>query len=86
MIEFRGGATATNLPQKPFEAHMHNIIWRVNVDLNGAKNNVSVVRHIENTNSPTWRDVDRALQQQSRRFDGVEPARVHDPACACRRA
>jgi len=57
MIEFRGGATATNLPEKPFEAHMHNIIWRVNVDLNGAKNNVSVVRHIENTNSPTWRDV-----------------------------
>jgi primary-amine oxidase len=56
-IEFRGGATATNLPSKPFEAHMHNIIWRVNVDLNGAKNTVSVVRHIENTNSPTWRDV-----------------------------
>ena len=52
-IEFRGGATATNLPPKPFEAHMHNIIWRVNVDLNGAQNTVSVVRHIENTNSPT---------------------------------
>jgi Cu2+-containing amine oxidase len=57
MIEFRGGATATNLPAKPSEAHMHNIIWRVNVDLNGAKNSVSVIRHIENTNSPTWRDV-----------------------------
>jgi Cu2+-containing amine oxidase len=57
MIEFRGGATATNLPQKPFEAHIHNIIWRVNVDLNGAQNSVSVVRHIENTNSPSWRDV-----------------------------
>ena len=57
MIEFRGGATATNLPSKPFEAHMHNIIWRVNVDLNGARNTVSVVRHIENTNSPSWRDI-----------------------------
>lgn len=57
MIEFRSGATATNLPQKPFEAHMHNIIWRVNVDLNGAQNTVSVMRHVENTNSPSWRDV-----------------------------
>ena len=57
MIEFRYGATALNLPSSPREAHVHNVIWRVNVDLNGARNNVSVVRHIENTNSPTWRDV-----------------------------
>jgi Cu2+-containing amine oxidase len=56
-IEFRGGATTTNLPQKPREAHIHNIIWRVNVDLNGAQNNVSVMRHLENTNAPTWRDI-----------------------------
>jgi primary-amine oxidase len=56
-IEFRGGATATNLPQKPREAHIHNIIWRVNVDLNGAQNNVSVMRHIENVNAPTWKDI-----------------------------
>jgi Cu2+-containing amine oxidase len=33
------------------------VIWRLNVDLNGARNTVSVVRHIENTNSPSWRDV-----------------------------
>jgi Cu2+-containing amine oxidase len=36
---------------------MHNIIWRVNVDLNGARNNVSVMRHLENVNSPRWQDI-----------------------------
>jgi primary-amine oxidase len=57
MIEFRYGATALNLPSAPREAHVHNVIWRVNVDLNGAKNTVSVVRHIETTNAQNWRDV-----------------------------
>lgn len=29
------GATATNLPSRPLEAHMHGPIWRLDIDLNG---------------------------------------------------
>jgi hypothetical protein len=70
MIEFRAGATATNLPDSPFEAHMHNVIWRVNVDLNGAQNTVHVIRHIENTNGPTWQD--REEPYNNNREGGIE--------------
>lgn len=30
------GATATNLPSRPLETHMHGPIWRLDIDLNGA--------------------------------------------------
>ncbi|MGH6770728.1 MAG: hypothetical protein ACRECO_17100, partial [Xanthobacteraceae bacterium] len=69
-IEFRAGATATNLPDSPFEAHMHNVIWRVNVDLNGAQNTVHVTRHIENTKGPTWQD--REEPYNNNREGGIE--------------
>jgi len=35
MILGRVGATAVNLPTVPFETHMHNPIWRLDIDLNG---------------------------------------------------
>jgi Cu2+-containing amine oxidase len=61
VIEFRAGATATNFPNQEFEAHMHNVIWRVNVDLNGAANTVHVMRHLEVADPKrnprgTWQD------------------------------
>ncbi len=31
----RVGATAVNLPGRPMEPHMHNPIWRLDIDLNG---------------------------------------------------
>jgi primary-amine oxidase len=42
------GATGTNLPGKPTEAHMHNASWRLDIDMNGAGNdNVQRVTHTE---------------------------------------
>jgi Copper amine oxidase, enzyme domain len=58
MIEFRAAGTAVNLPSMPTIAHMHNIIWRINMDLNGQRaNTLRVVRHLETTTSPAWTDV-----------------------------
>jgi primary-amine oxidase len=42
------GATGTNLPSKPGEAHMHNAMWRLDIDMNGAaSDNVHRVSHAE---------------------------------------
>jgi primary-amine oxidase len=56
-IEFRTAATAENLPGKRYEAHMHNSLWRVDIDLNGAGgDSVFLTRHLEPTSSPSWTD------------------------------
>lgn len=61
-IEFRAAGTAANLPGRETVNHVHNVIWRINVDLNGgASNNVSVIRHQENINSPSWSDVEEPI-------------------------
>ena len=36
MVMGRVGATAVNLPSKPKETHLHNPMWRLDVDLNGS--------------------------------------------------
>ncbi len=36
VILARVGATAVNLPGVPYEAHVHNPIWRLDIDLNGS--------------------------------------------------
>lgn len=47
-IEFRIAGTARNLPGREFEAHMHNALWRIDIDLNGYSNDsVLRTRHIE---------------------------------------
>jgi hypothetical protein len=57
-IEFRIAGTAVNLPSRPLEAHVHNAIWRIDVDLNGPNgNSVFVNRHIEPANSASWNDL-----------------------------
>lgn len=44
----RVGATATNYPPQPLEAHMHGIYWRLDIDLNGPSGDtVQVVSHAE---------------------------------------
>lgn len=53
-ITFRAGATGHNLPSNARESHMHNICWRVDVDLDaegkdGNRNLVRVMRHREPT-------------------------------------
>lgn len=57
-ISFRLGATARNLPGAETEAHMHNGLWRVDLDLNGFMNDAAVVaRHLETTASLAATDV-----------------------------
>lgn len=56
-IEFRLGATAENLPGRRYEAHMHNALWRVDVDLGDFwRNSALLVRHIETTTAATASD------------------------------
>ena len=56
-ISFRTGATAANLPGHQEMAHVHNAIWRLDVDLDGwAGNSVKVLRHNEPLGSASWTD------------------------------
>jgi hypothetical protein len=56
MIEVRAGATASNFPDFPWRAHMHNVTWRVNLDLGAAPTNVHVMRHLETPKAERWLD------------------------------
>ncbi len=47
-VLFRLGATATNRPSGPGEAHMHSGLWRVDVDLNGSAGDTALqTQHLE---------------------------------------
>ncbi|HJQ36480.1 MAG TPA: hypothetical protein VKB93_05030 [Thermoanaerobaculia bacterium] len=47
-IGFRLGATARNLPGRELEAHMHNGLWRVDIDLAGFPNDSALLmKHTE---------------------------------------
>lgn len=47
-IALRLGATAENLPTVPWEAHMHDGLWRVDIDLKGASYDTAyLMRHVE---------------------------------------
>jgi primary-amine oxidase len=47
-ISFRIGATARNLPGMEHVAHMHNALWRVDLDLNGFAGDAALLmRHVE---------------------------------------
>lgn len=47
-ITFRVGSTGRNYATREFEGHMHNGLWRVDVNLDGPNNNsVYVMEHIE---------------------------------------
>jgi primary-amine oxidase len=41
VISFRMGNTGYNDPTMPAEAHSHNALWRVDIDLNGGANNTA---------------------------------------------
>lgn len=57
VIEFRIGATARNLPGREMEGHMHNGLWRIDVDLNGFSNDSALLaRHQEPAGGMTASD------------------------------
>jgi primary-amine oxidase len=46
-ITFRLGATGHNFPGSEWDPHMHNALWRIQVNLDGPKNRVYLLEHIE---------------------------------------
>ena len=53
VISFRVGSTGRNYSTREFEGHMHNGLWRVDVNLDGPNNNsVYVVEHDETAKDP----------------------------------
>lgn len=60
----RVGATAVNLPSKPMMPHMHNPIWRLDVDLNGfAGDSVAFGTHTEA--GPNGNDTDPMIATET---------------------
>jgi primary-amine oxidase len=58
-IAFRVAGTAENLPGRRWESHMHNGLWRIDIDLNGASNDSALItRHSEAVSGPTATDSD----------------------------
>jgi hypothetical protein len=56
-IGFRVGATARNLPGEELTPHMHDGLWRIDVDLAGFQNDSAVtMTHSETTAAPTATD------------------------------
>lgn len=56
-IEFRGAGTAANLPGRELTSHVHNLLWRVDVDLDGPNgDSVYLSRHLEPLGSQSWTD------------------------------
>jgi Copper amine oxidase, enzyme domain len=61
----RVGATSHNLPGREFETHVHNPIWRLDVDLNGWPNDsVALGTHTENLPGPTATDTDPLIPSE----------------------
>ena len=62
----RVGATSHNLPFRELETHVHNPIWRLDVDLDGWPNdNVSLGTHTENLPGLTATDTEPAVAVES---------------------
>ena len=75
----RVGATSHNLPGSEREAHVHNPIWRIDVDLNGFPNDsVSLGTHTENLPGLTATDthpiipVEKGLLWDPRSFNTLD--------------
>src|SRR5262249_39212727 len=46
-ITFRLGSTGRNFPGSEYVGHMHNGLWRIDVNLDGPNNEVYLVEHVE---------------------------------------
>ena len=52
-VTFRLGSTGFNSTSKPYEAHMHDALWHVDINLGQAdRNSVSVMKHFEPATAP----------------------------------
>ena len=62
----RVGSTAVNLPVKPFTPHIHNPIWRLDIDLNGsAGDSVRFGTHTEPVSGLTATDTEPVIATET---------------------
>ena len=62
----RVGATSHNLPSREYETHVHNPIWRLDVDLNGWPNDsVALGTHTENLPGLTATDTEPLISAEN---------------------
>ena len=74
-ITFRLGATARNLPGRELEAHMHNGLWRIDIDLNGYPNDSAMLMtHHETTTALTASDTSISFNGGTEGFADWDPA------------
>lgn len=80
----RVGATGVNLPSKPLEAHIHNPIWRLDIDLNGASgDSVHLGTHTENLPGTTATDSAPLIAAEGGRVwnpEAFTSLHIHDAA------
>jgi primary-amine oxidase len=75
-ITFRVGSTGRNYGSREFEPHMHNGLWRVDVNLDGPEHNsVYVMEHIE----PDGEHKDKARTEHRLFNKGIEGAGDWEP-------
>ena len=68
IIMGRAGATSHNLPGRVFETHVHNPIWRLDVDLNGwPGDSVMLGTHTENLPGLTATDTEHLIASEDGR-------------------
>ncbi len=71
------GATGQNLPGDELATHVHNAIWRIDIDLDGVTNSASHLRHLENPANPAGTALDQAIALPVAQGFGWS-ARTHD--------
>lgn len=84
LIGARMGATGQNLPGEELITHVHNAIWRIDVDLDGVTNQTTVIRHAENIADPSGVATDsrtavtsaQGFEWDARRHDVIEIANL----------
>jgi Cu2+-containing amine oxidase len=90
-ITLRMGATSRNLPGMELMGHMHNGLWRVDMDLNGLSSDTALVyEHNESILANTASDTFKAFNNGVEGFLDVDPAKftevvVRDPTLSAER-
>ncbi len=73
----RMGATGQNLPRSELVTHVHNALWRIDIDLDGVTNSVSRLQHLEDPNNIAGTATDTATPLATAQ-GMVWGARTHD--------
>jgi Cu2+-containing amine oxidase len=66
VLQGRAGATGFNTPTYPWEAHMHNVLWRLDVDVAGSDHDRAALKtHWETTAGLTATDQEQTVTHEA---------------------